>query len=130
VGAPSKYNASIHLTVIVPIGYDYDVELLERQVRLVDTAHPWVSHYVGGDQAPSINWMSSISMKEGEWIDRQYAVEIRPPFMLTRDQTHAYERYGEQLAKSLAEIVTKDVLRVSSTIKTSGSGESYHPRDL
>lgn len=127
----NSYNASIHLSVIVPIGHDYDTELLKRQIRLVDHAHPWVSHYVGGNQAPSIHWMSEIGMKEGEWIDRIYSVEIRPPFLLTREQTDAYERYGDQLAKALAEIIPKDVLHVCASVNINGCySQGYRPRNL
>jgi hypothetical protein len=132
VGAPvRKYNAHVHLEVVVPIGYDYDTELLERQIRLVDQAHPWVSYYVGGDRAPSINWMSDITMKEAEWIDRVYSVEIRPHVQLTFEQAYAYERYGDQLALSLAQILPKDVLCVRSALEIARCfNASYRPRNL
>lgn len=122
MGASRKrYNASIHIHVIVPIGYDYDTELLEQQVRLVDEANPWRSKYLDGSPAPSIHWMSRANMREGEWIDRIYSVEVRPPFLLTRELTHAYERYGNTLARELASIVPKDVLRVDYHIEIRGT---------
>ena len=127
----NKYNASVQLQVVVPIGYDYDVKMLERQIRLVDTAFPWVVHYSDGQQAPSISWMSSITMKEGDGIDRHYNVEIRPHFLQSREQCYAYERYGDQLAEELARIMTKDVIRVASAIMVHGCfNNSYRPRDL
>lgn len=113
------------------IGQDYDEELLKRQVRLADQARPWRSQYVDNTPAPSIQWMSGVTMREGEGIDRHYTVTVRPPFLLTRDQLHAYEQYGEHLAEALADIVPAIVLRVDSRIIITGTfGGGHRPRDI
>lgn len=133
MGAPSekKYNAAILLQLVTPIGEYHDIEYLERQIYYADAAHPWVMYDNRGGPVPSIRWMSNITMREGDWIDRLYEVEIRPSFMLTQAQTYAYERYGEQLAESLAGVVPVTILRVDSRIRIEGvfSG-GYRPREL
>ena len=129
MGAHANYNASIELSLTVPIGYDYSVLLLERQVALADAAHPWVSHYLGGEQASSIHWQSAVGMKEGNGIDRIYTIEVRPHFLMTRDQLFAYERYGDTLAKYLASVVDEAVLRVQSRLIVNGVfSEGYKPK--
>jgi len=133
VGAPldKKYNAAIHLEFITRIGQDLDIVLLERQVRQADAAYPWVMRTVDNEPVNSISWMSSITMREGEWIDRLYEVEIRPTFPLGKAQTFAYERYGDQLAKTLAGFVSKDIIRVDFQVVFTGMyNGGYRPRDF
>lgn len=132
MGAHNKYNASIMLEVVVPIGCDYNTSVLSDMIKLVDMFHPWISFYTDGSPAKSIDWMSGVSMKEGEYIDRIYEVEIRPPFMLNREQIFAYERYGDNLAHDLATILPKETtLRVDSALQiTPCFNGGYNPRTL
>jgi hypothetical protein len=133
VGAPDEknYNAAILLKFVAPIGEDHDMEYLTRQIHHADAAHPWVMHDNRGEPVPSIRWMSSMTMREGDWIDRLYDIEIRPSFMLTQAQIYAYERYGDQLAKTLAEIVPLTILRVDSRIKIEGAfNRGYRPSEM
>src|SRR4051812_33979689 len=68
-----------------------DPKLLKSAMEQVDKVNPWISHYVGGGQAPSIGYMSEAIMKEKtEWTSRDYTIEIRPPFHLMADQFYAY----------------------------------------
>jgi hypothetical protein len=126
-----KYNAAILLQFVTPLGEYHDTEYLTRQVQHADAAHPWVMHDNRGGVVPSIRWMSSMTMREGDWIDRLYDIEIRPSFMLTQAQIYAYERYGDQLAKTLAEIVPLTILRVDSRIKIEGAfNRGYRPSEM
>lgn len=132
MGASAReYSVTAHLQIVVPIGHDYDCDLLDRQIRLVDQAYPWSAQYGSGRPAEGINEMSKASMKEAEGIDRIYSVVFHPPFILTREQVDTYERYCNTLARELAKIMPKSVLYVDSRIVMSGMfGGGYRPRDF
>lgn len=123
-----KYNLAAELVVKFPIGHDYDTKLLARQVRLMDQISPWASCYNNSEPGPSINWMSEITMREGDGIDRFYFVEIRPPFLHTFDQAHAYEQYANTLARNLAQNLPSGAIGVCARLIINGvSGDTYRP---
>ena len=127
MGVPdNKYNLAAELGVMFPIGHDFDTEMLERLIHEIDRINPWVSHYVNGDQAPSINWTSRITMREGNGIDRHYFVEIRPPFLHTFDRARAYERYANNLASNLAQVLPKEAIGVTARLIVSGCVSETH----
>jgi hypothetical protein len=127
VGASdTKYNLAAEFSIIFPIGYDFDTNLLERQIRLIDQINPWVSYFSDGGEAPSIHWMSSITMREGGGIDRHYSVEIRPSFRHTFDQAYAYEQYANTLAKNLAQNLPSEAIGVKARLIVNGTfSETY-----
>jgi hypothetical protein len=123
----AKFNTSGHLTIVVPIGHDLSTDLLETLFHGIDSQHPWKSKYVSGDSAPSIHWTSGFKMREGEWIDRLYVIEFRPPFLLESGQFAAYHRYACTIAEKFAELKLDGVLRVWVSVEFSGGGVSYRP---
>ena len=123
-----KYNLELELCVTFRIGREYDTELLERQIRAIDEIAPWKSTYIGGEPAPSIRSISHIPVVEGHGVDRLYRVRIKPSFLHTFDQAHAYETYGDRLASNLVRVLPSDVLSVQCRLIINGCyGESYRP---
>ncbi|MET0980274.1 MAG: hypothetical protein ABWX90_03400 [Candidatus Saccharimonadales bacterium] len=129
MGASNRnYNLSVELCVTFRIGRDCDIEVLQRQIYVVDELQPWVTLCADGSSARSIHWMSTPRMVEGNGVDRLYFVEVRPPFLCSFDQAKAYEKYGETLAKNLVQVLPSDVLSVKSRLIVQGVySESYRP---
>lgn len=101
-------------------------EILSTRIRGVDQKHPWLCHYVGGKHAPSIRWMSAaIVREEGEFWDRSYTFQLRPPFDLKADQFYAYHRYLATLAELLASEAIDGVGHVHCWLKIAGGGASF-----
>lgn len=121
----SRFNASAHFAFITSIGNDLDPDGLLNALLLADKAAPWVTHYVSGERAPSIHWHSEPRMREGEWIDRRYELEIRPFGLLSRGQLLAYERYAEAFAQSLAKLRLQGVLSIEMRVTFSGLVTNY-----
>jgi len=106
--------------------------VLSALIKHVDHVHPWVSHYVGGNQAPSIDWMSveaKLIEGDGEYVSRSYTIEIRPPFSLKATQFYPYHRYLNCLAEHLAKIGIEGVHSVRATMNIRcGAGSFLTPR--
>ena len=127
--AEKKYNLSLELSVVFPIGSDFPESKVKDLVRRADAVSPWETSYNDGTPADSIRWMSNVEVREGFGIDRLYKVTLQPPFLHTFDQARAYERYGNQLARNVAALlVSSKAIGVKSRLILDGTfGELHRP---
>lgn len=125
------YNASIELMAIFPIGDSFAAEDFSELVRQAGTLTPWQDRL---DLAPTeirLCWMTSVTVAEGEWIDRRYQLEIQSPHLLAFSQLHAFEQYGKGLARQVAATIPARCLRVDSRLIATGTfGEGFRPSVL
>lgn len=122
-----RYNASAHFAFVTPTGNDLNSTQLLGAVLEADRVKPWVTYYTDGRQAPSIYWYSEPTMREGEWIDRRYELEIRPFALLTCGQLLAYERYAQSLAELLVNRRFTGILSIHVSVVFKGVDAVFRP---
>lgn len=113
------------LAFTVPAGTELPSELAQWATTTAHRLHPWISTYANGNPAPSTEFISELTCKEGEVSDeRTYELWFRPPRLLNPGQLAAYYNHvlavAGEVSDFLSAIPEPRVLTVTGRIDLHG----------
>ena len=110
-----EFNVVVEICVMLPCNETYDLELFERQIKLIDKISPWREVYDNGNAAPPLHFSQPFTR---EVRDRSvmYCIRTEPHVLRLKEHISAYVRYGDVLAKYFRQNLPSTALGVYSQI--------------